>query len=68
MATRRRVTVGDLRDGDNGAGRAFLYCTKCGERNSADARDYFAASLAHVFKHCGRNMIRVQERCTLVEA
>jgi hypothetical protein len=63
----KRVIVGDLKDGDNGENKPFLYCPKCCSRFSADARDYWNASPATVLKHCGRNMVRLIEHRTFEE-
>lgn len=64
----KRVTVGDLKDQLGTPPRVFLYCRACGERNSAHAGDYFACRPAHVFKHCGINMVLAREECAVVPA
>ncbi len=63
----KRVTVADLKDQIGQPGpHPFLWCPKCGEKNSANKGDYFMAKDTHVFRHCGRNMQLMTERTYLI--
>ncbi len=42
----------------------YLYCTQCGEHNSAARGDYFMADPDTVIRCCRRPMQLVQERTT----
>lgn len=62
------ITVRDLKPGDNGAGKPFLYCRKCRARFSADARDYWSVAPETVVKCCGRPVVRAKEVREIVAA
>lgn len=59
------ITVRDLKDQTGMHGpHPFLRCAYCGNRCSANAGDYFAASPDYTFICCGTPMTRVVERIT----
>jgi hypothetical protein len=61
------VTVADLTSLDLIKKRPFLRCARCGNRASADRRDYFTWDHTHVFTCCGQPMTRAFERVTYRE-
>ena len=61
MSPKRRITVGDLKDGQ---AYGMLLCPKCGSEFSADRGDYWHMPLHHVMKCCNVNsrLVRKETR------
>lgn len=59
----RRVTVGDLKDGQV---YGMLLCPKCRSESSADRRDYWYLPSNHAFKCCKVNVHLVKKETRYV--